>query len=409
MDPEFIKTDPVYQLVKNNQTLIHKKGETLYAKIPNWKVKKFIPCKPMVISGPYNPESPGGTFGNSFGVSVSNYPATSIGREGDPICDCYRVNTYQNALITVLCDGCGWGEKSKQAALRVSTNVTKHLSLSIPNFKNTKEVAQQLVHAFAIANYSISYDVKDPFSAGTTTTIAGVCMETAEPQDPSIPKWVYVFITIGDCKVFKYDAQKRECCDVTVGNRMNVDDPRDPGGRLGPYKGKGDPDLRNLDLLYCGCNDGDILILVSDGVHDNFDPMHIGKQPKDIGITDYDNWDDIPDEIATVKKTEFMNKCFTDLIHEQERSTMLSSFGPQKDIVVTPALITKKAIRYCREITGGSRQWMEQNPGALVHDYVKFPGKLDHTTCVCSQVGIYIPGKDDIPANSLDTMRWPFL
>jgi hypothetical protein len=25
------------------------------------------------------------------------------------------------------------------------------------------------------------------------------------------------------------------------------------------------------------------------------------------------------------------------------------------------------------------------------------------------QVGIYIPGKDDIPANSLDTMRWPFL
>jgi hypothetical protein len=51
MDPEFIKTDPNYQLVKNCQTLIHKKGETLYAKIPNWKVKKFIPVKPMVISG----------------------------------------------------------------------------------------------------------------------------------------------------------------------------------------------------------------------------------------------------------------------------------------------------------------------------------------------------------------------
>lgn len=50
-----------------------------------------------------------------------------------------------------------------------------------------------------------------------------------------------------------------------------------------------------------------------------------------------------------------MNKCFTDLIHEQERSNMHSSFGPQKDIVVTPALITKKAIRYCRDITGGSR------------------------------------------------------
>jgi hypothetical protein len=51
MDPEFIKTDPNYQLVKNNQTLIHKKAEPLFAKVPNWKVKKFIPCKPMVISG----------------------------------------------------------------------------------------------------------------------------------------------------------------------------------------------------------------------------------------------------------------------------------------------------------------------------------------------------------------------
>lgn len=38
-------------------------------------------------------------------------------------------------------------------------------------------------------------------------------------------------------------------------------------------------------------------------MHDNFDAMHIGKQPKDIGISDYDNWDDIPDEVATVKKT----------------------------------------------------------------------------------------------------------
>jgi hypothetical protein len=29
-------------------------------------------------------------------------------------------------------------------------------------------------------------------------------------------------------------------------------------------------------------------------------------------------------------------------------------------VVVTPALITKKAIRYCREITGGSRYaWFE--------------------------------------------------
>jgi hypothetical protein len=43
--------------------------------------------------------------------------------------------------------------------------------------------------------------------------------------------------------------------------------------------------------------------VVSDGVHDNFDPMHIGKQPKDLGILEYTNWDDIPDNVVNAKKT----------------------------------------------------------------------------------------------------------
>lgn len=63
--------------------------------------------------------------------------------------------------------------------------------------------------------------------------VGGLCLETNEPLLPNVPKWVYIFATIGDCKVFKYDCQKQECADITIGNRNNIDDPRDPGGRLG--------------------------------------------------------------------------------------------------------------------------------------------------------------------------------
>ena len=54
-----------------------------------------------------------------------------------------------------------------------------------------------------------------------------------------------------------------------IGNRKG-NDAKDPGGRIGPYiDPNGDPDLRNLILYTYPCDEGDIFIIVSDGVHDN--------------------------------------------------------------------------------------------------------------------------------------------
>ena len=93
-----------------------------------------------------------------------------------------------------------------------------------------------------------------------------------------IPRWCFIFISVGDCKAFLYSRRKVEehicfpfslkqtsvadklCLnqkgtfqDITVGNRMEVNDPRDPGGRLGPYINDFDPDLRNLALACVSC------------------------------------------------------------------------------------------------------------------------------------------------------------
>lgn len=72
-----------------------------------------------------------------------------------------------------------------------------------------------------------------------------------------------------------------------------------------------------------------------------------------------------------------------------------------------PSYVAKKIIRHCRDTTGASREWMEQNPNGsfdpnthnlhlslvsekLAHNYKKYPGKLDHTTIIVAVVGPYV-------------------
>lgn len=38
------------------------------------------------------------------------------------------------------------------------------------------------------------------------------------------------------------------------------------------------------------CRDKDMIILMSDGVHDNLDPQILGLTPKDLGISEHTSW-----------------------------------------------------------------------------------------------------------------------
>jgi hypothetical protein len=75
-----------------------------------------------------------------------------------------------------------------------------------------------------------------------------------------------------------------------------------------------------------------------------------------------------------------------------------------------PSVMTKMIMRYCRDTTSSSRQWMEQNPhGVLESDYVKYPGKLDHTTVVAILVGRYTEGQDmGVSQRAINQQIWPF-
>ena len=93
-------------------------------------------------------------------------------------------------------------------------------------------------------------------------------------------EWVYICVNIGDCKAFVYQLAGGRLRDVTAGNRAGSNSPVDPGGSLAADS----HDLRNLGVYYTTCSKDDILLLMSDGVHDNFDPQQLGFTPQELKL-----------------------------------------------------------------------------------------------------------------------------
>lgn len=194
-------------------------------------------------------------------------------------------------------------------------------------------------------------------------------------------KWAFVFANVGDCKAFVYSPATRTARDITKQNRAASSSARDCGGRLGPYKeDSGEPDLRNLDLRCELIDEGDIIIAVSDGVHDNLDPSMLGWTPSELHLAG-STWDEIPPEAAEAAKAKFREQRLANLLH--------TSGTPDERTGHVPLVeMCNSLVEYCMATTEKSRQFMQKHPALeLPEDYTLYPGKMDHTTCVCVKVG----------------------
>ena len=187
-------------------------------------------------------------------------------------------------------------------------------------------------------------------------------------------QWALVFGNVGDCKIFLYSHETKKVKDITFSNRAESLDARDCGGRLGPCKQPdGKPDLRNLQVACKIVHTNDIIIAVTDGFHDNLDPQLLGHSPREFGEVE-DNWSKLDCAYAEKIKTKFREDTLCNLIHSIETAH--------------PVDICNTLVKYCNTITEPSRKFMEENPSIeLPDDYSTYPGKMDHTTCICVKVG----------------------
>mmetsp|Transcript_3052 Transcript_3052/g.4142 ORF Transcript_3052/g.4142 Transcript_3052/m.4142 type:complete len:733 (-) Transcript_3052:739-2937(-) len=317
---------------------------------------------------------------------ISLYPFITGARQGDPIADRYAVKCFQSSTIVALCDGCGWGANSREAALIAAKTFVEEMRKLLSDSVSTRHAVLLMLRAFQAIQSSILGGKADVWSAGTTTILGGLLLPLVETE---VAKWVFVFLNLGDCKAYHWSAKQRKVTDITAGNRLDINDMRDPGGRLGPYVEKGEPDLRNLNAGFALCSDNDIIIIVSDGVHDNIDPEVMGLLPSQVGMTNLatDAWSAVEDKKAEERiRAEFSLRFLENLIEQalSEQEKMSLNNQNTKSNVVS---IVEKLTSHSYDLTKKGREFMEKYEKRLPDDHVAYPGKMDHCTAVALRVG----------------------
>eukprot|EP01124_Arcella_intermedia_P002081 TRINITY_DN11142_c0_g1_i1.p1 TRINITY_DN11142_c0_g1~~TRINITY_DN11142_c0_g1_i1.p1 ORF type:complete len:1417 (-),score=314.61 TRINITY_DN11142_c0_g1_i1:21-4271(-) len=371
--------------------------------IPNMELCESKSSPAFRISGPSGDEDPPSKIETDVcAISVSTYPRLSSqtpegtvivqqGRQGDPICDQFCLERYQNRTIFAIADGCNWGQKVKTAARIASQTFVEFNKKSIFEAENTQAVLRSFMQSFVYAHHRIIEGHEDSWwECGTTTLLGGSILELPEAH-----KWAFLCLAVGDCKAYHVSVTNGvlSVSNVTEGARTGTGalDARDCGGRLGPHK-KGNPDLRNLATFFKVVDEGDFIVVSSDGVYDNLDPQSLGVELSETGIpgTEGKSWVDLtdsPSDQPLVQLIEEYKSNYTlELLKKLFMQIPEESGVPLKDI--TPQHIAQKLITYSQDTTKNIRDFMEQNPNnAQPPDSKNYPGKVDHATCVVMKVG----------------------
>eukprot|EP01103_Thecamoeba_quadrilineata_P014498 TRINITY_DN4338_c0_g1_i1.p1 TRINITY_DN4338_c0_g1~~TRINITY_DN4338_c0_g1_i1.p1 ORF type:complete len:848 (-),score=174.70 TRINITY_DN4338_c0_g1_i1:82-2625(-) len=210
---------------------------------------------------------------------------------------------------------------------------------------------------------------------------------------PGAPCWVVVCGTVGDCKAFYWSASTQTVRDLTQGNRSDPLNASDCGGRLGPHLEGGRPDLRNFQLFQQRCWEGDLLMLMSDGIHDNLDPQYLGLSPDQVefSLPKDTTWESLAPEVAVQLKSRFQTQLLQDRFRDLLRT---GSQNSPKLPVLSAQVVNRWLLEHCQAVTSNSRAFMEKYPGRpLPPDYFNYPGKMDHSTVVtirlrCARLGL---------------------
>jgi hypothetical protein len=138
--------------------------------------------------------------------------------------------------------------------------------------------------------------------------------------------------------------------------------------------GAGHVGASHIGTKHVSAGDMGCIILVSDGIHNNLDPKHLGQMPRDLTLQQYDygHWDDMPGHLIEIAKSEYACDLLEGCISHCKQ--------------ITPKLIARVLIQHV--VTRKTRDFMEANPTLREPESFKeFPGKMDHATCVCLSVG----------------------
>nr|CAH7762588.1 unnamed protein product [Callosobruchus chinensis] len=241
-----------------------------------------------------------------YGISDSLYDRNQVtnSKNGDPIADCFGIIARNDSAIIAVADGVNWGEKASIAAKSAVHGSLHYLNKTIFNdtkpfenltvkaedsvrppmiensiLSNTREVFVCLLRAFNCA-HDLILENQGMLTTLTVSVVLPLKQElqkrsvaaSGEEKMESETQYVCCTCNVGDTLAYVY-SQKYGIREITKGSHDVTcsRDMRDALGALGPVDGI-NPELSNLTLSITTLHRGDIVLVASDGMTDNFDP-----------------------------------------------------------------------------------------------------------------------------------------
>ncbi|KAL7720139.1 PPM-type phosphatase domain-containing protein [Entamoeba marina] len=286
----------------------------------------------------------------------STYPTINEKKFGKPIADTHAIEVFDNFIILSIADGCGMGSLPSDAAQLACKSFKDFLSVELNGKKSPKQIIQVLLQSIAYIQTELIASGEDIHSVGLTTFLGCVILKIKGEDD----KFAVAYVNVGDCRGVVMRPRSNICWELVSGYKPRID-VTNACGRLGPT----DDDKPDLSNFACGmsiCMSGDNLILMSDGIYDNFDPNVLGKSPQDFGINK-NVWDETIPE------------------HRKKRNEIFYSLLRELHTEVSPISLTQNVYDFVVEKTSGARQQKIDNQlGKYGFNIV--PGKMDHSTFV---------------------------
>ena len=314
---------------------------------------------------------------------------------GGPIADVYGAVVRKNNTILAVADGCNWGKKPRLAARCAVRTAIEFISEHIDHI-NQNPTSTILAEILMKSVDEAHKCILQHHATLTTLSIAVVCQLTPG-KSAGEEQWGLFVASVGDSPVYTYCPRTQRLMEMTIGCHPHngIRDMKTSGGALGPAIGTL-PDLENLSISFMSVYNDDIVILMSDGVSDNFSSHVIQPllpEEERMCSPPSPNTSDFRVHIGTLPQSTccdnvtqleaVLNRHNQELQHNMSAQT-ISACLMNVTVELTEA---KRQFRsHCIEEDIDIRTKLREDP-QFAECVKQIPGKLDHATVLSYQVG----------------------
>ncbi len=304
--------------------------------------------------------------GNRYGLNprvVGVASGSNYADHGQPPsnADSFRYEEFEGMTSLIIANGVGSGQPSANVAWGGAKGFANGTLRAVMDDYPT--TSQECATCLQGGLKQAQVEIVEASPLYGTALLGGLVLEIdpAERQKLGGATHFFTFTTIGSCKAyritFKEGDTSPEVVDLTKG--LASKDRPDRLARFCNLEGE----TANLSYVTAALKEGDLLLLVTDGIHDNLDPYIRGEGP---GVVDLEDWDGIED-VPTEQRDQWKEDKLASLLVNSHQ--------------LTANEITSKIVDNVWYLTADLRQDMARGEYGNNN-----PGRLDFATCMAYRI-----------------------